>query len=598
MNLPHLSEAALAQYAAPHIIERGREYYEQGRVISLILRGTTLSAEVEGSEEFPYLVRYVFEADGSIEVSCTCPYDWGGWCKHLVAVYLALIHQPNAIEERPPLERLLADLTREQLQAVVLKLAEHDPSLVETVERTLDLLRPVVVQTATQTQANISPSTRRVVIDPKAVRRQVRSAIHSLDRMRSSEAYWHVGAAVGEVRHLLDQVMTLIHTDQGRDALPVLEAITETYLDEWTTFDDSDGEASGFFFDLGPAWTEALLSADLDHEERRAWADRLNEWQEDLSDYGVDDAFECAATAALQGWDYPPLQRVLHGEITRQGAWQGEPPPYADDLTRARLSLLERRGRFQEYLFLAEAEGQDVAYTTMLVRLNRVQEAMDYGLRGLGTPQDALALATALSEHGEREHSLRIAEHGLALEGPKAPLATWLREQAITLNRRELALTAAEYAFCAEITLDNYLRVADLAGEQWPERRLKLLASARSTRSLSAEGRVTVFLHEKLFDDAIAALEPYASHELIARVADAVLTERPEWVIQISRQQAASIMDSGKAQYYHSAANWLKKAREAYRVLNRETEWRVYLSELLRKHGRKYKLVPLLEALR
>ena len=102
--------------------------------------------------------------------------------------------------------------------------------------------------------------------------------------------------------------------------------------------------------------------------------------------------------ATEQGWNYPPLMRILQGEITDKGAWEDEAPSYADALAIARLNVLERQGRFQEYLYLAEAEGQTERYVTMLVRLGRVQEAVDYGLQYLGTTEEALALAKALRE--------------------------------------------------------------------------------------------------------------------------------------------------------------------------------------------------------
>ena len=76
MPFPPITEKSLHQAASPEIVERGRAYYEQGRVTSPVLRGTTLYAEVEGSEVFPYLVRCIFGADNSIEASCTCPYGW------------------------------------------------------------------------------------------------------------------------------------------------------------------------------------------------------------------------------------------------------------------------------------------------------------------------------------------------------------------------------------------------------------------------------------------------------------------------------------------------------------------------------------------
>ena len=117
-------------------------------------------------------------------------------------------------------------------------------------------------------------------------------------------------------------------------------------------------------------------------------------------------------------------------------------------------------------------------------------------------------------------------------------------------------------------------------------------------KSYYPQGPVDIFLHEGLIDDAIAALQPYASHTLVEQVVDAALETRPDWVIQACRQQAEPIMNEGRAQLYHAAARWLAKARTAYRAMGREEEWQTYLSELLTRHGRKYKLVPMLQALR
>ena len=501
-------------------------------------------------------------------------------------------------DARPALESQLAGLSREQLQSLLLKLAEQEPSLIPTIEKQVTMLRTSSSQPTTPLpQAAREPPP---VVDTKVIRRQVRSSIHSLDRIRSSEAYWQVGAVVGEIGQLVDQAWALIKADDGRQALKVLEAITEEYLGEWENLDDSDGEASGFFSDLGPAWTEAVLSADLTREEREGWADRFSAWQEELDDYGVDEAFDAPQTAALDGWDYPPLQRVLQGSITEQGAWEGEAPYYADELTEARLNILERRGRWQEYLYLAEAEGHTEEYVTMLVRLGRVEEAIAYGLKYLATTEEALALAKALYEHGEHEQSLQMAEHGLSLEGRKASLAKWLRDQALSMGEKSRALPAAEAAFRDEISLENYQRVAEIAGEQWPERRRELLDYARQAKSSYPKGQLDVFLHEGLIEDAIGALDPYASHTLVEQVVDAALQAQShlDWVIEACRKQAEYIMDRGKADLYYSAATWLAKARKAYHLLGREGEWQTYLNELLNQHGRKYKLVPMLKALR
>jgi uncharacterized Zn finger protein len=489
------------------------------------------------------------------------------------------------------LKDLLSGLDREQLQGLLLKLAEREPILINVIEELVGLPEPI------SPKMTVSPTTaspRRAQADAKAVRRQVRSTLHSLDRMRSSEAYWHVSAVVNEVRQLLEQGWTLIQADDGRSALSLLEAITEAYVSDWTNLDDSDGEASGFFQDLGPIWTEALLSADLSSKERKIWVNKLETWQQEIDDYGVEEVFAAAHEAALRGWDDPQLQHVLQGTRIENDSWNGEVP----ELTAARLHVLERRRRLQEYLHLARAEGQSEAYVTMLVHLGRTQEAAAYGREYLETAQEALTLAKALYDRGESEQGLQIAEEGLLLQGPKASLAKWLRDEAATVGERTRALTAAEVAFREELSLANYLRVAEIAREQWPELRANLLEYVRRMKSYVPQGQVDVFLHEGLIDDAIAAVEPNATHTLVERVADAAMKSHPAWVIKACQQQAEPFMDEGKAQYYRTAANWLAKARTAYRNMGREEEWRMYLSELLDRHRRKYKLVPMLEALR
>lgn len=320
-------------------------------------------------------------------------------------------------------------------------------------------------------------------------------------------------------------------------------------------------------------------------------------WRKKLGDSVIDDSFEMAIAAVVQGWDYPPLVQVLQGTITDKGAWDEEAPDYADELTLARLNVLKRRGRWQEYLYLAQAEGQLELYNIMLVHLGRIQEAMDYGLNYVSTPPEALAIAQALYEHDQSEQSIQIAQHGLTLEGSKADLMKWLRDQAVAMGKKELALTSAERAFYEELSLENYLQVAQIAGEQWPERRAVLLDALRQPKSFYQSGKVDVFLHEGLIDDAIAIVESSENHTLIERVVATALTLRPDWVIQVCQRQAEYIINKGQTKYYARAVNWLEKARTTYRALDREEQWQTYLSGLLSLHWRKSTLVPMLKAL-
>ncbi|MGI8915940.1 MAG: SWIM zinc finger domain-containing protein, partial [Chloroflexota bacterium] len=120
----------------------------------------------------------------------------------------------------------------------------------------------------------------------------------------------------------------------------------------------------------------------------------------------------------------------------------------------------------------------------------------------------------------------------------------------------------------------------------------------RGPSSYYPHGQVDIFLHEGLLDDAIAAVDQGATHELVERVVDAVLATHPDWAIQMSRRQAEAIMNAAKAQYYVAAAGWLRRMRTAYQATGREADWQSYLQTLLEHHRRKRNLMPLLTALR
>ncbi|MBO0794089.1 MAG: hypothetical protein J2P36_24500, partial [Ktedonobacteraceae bacterium] len=468
----HLTEASLLRYASAETFQHGRNCYQQNTVVTPVLYGTRLLAEVKEGTSKPAWVCCLFQHDGSIIATCTCQNVWAGWCKHIVAACLVLLHQPENVKQRPALEQMLETFSRDALQALMVKLAGTTPYLAEAIDKETVARQPMLPQPSSiATSPTPAPHPK---VDSKAIRRQVRSAIHSLNRMRSSEAYWHVSEVVGEVEDIAQQALAVLASGNGYGALAVLEAVTDEYADEWINLDDSDGYAGELFGQLGQLWAEVLLSTELSRKERKHWADRLSTWQRRVEDYGVDDAFTLAIGAAIHGWGdriTQPIGTTDEGEIV----WDEETPWYAKDLAHIQLRILERQGRFQEYLALAQETGQTSAYLTMLVRLDRAQQAVEYGRTSLATAEEALVLARALCEHGEREESLQIAEQGLTLEGRKAELAGWLRDQAEAMERHELALVAAEQAFHAQINLEHYRHAARLAGAQWGIRKMALL---------------------------------------------------------------------------------------------------------------------------
>lgn len=588
MPQPQLSETAIRSLASDQSFARGQEYFRTGAVVELEWRGDTLLARVAGSEYEPYQITVRLDAGGIVEAECTCPYDWGGYCKHIVATLLAYIHRPEQVTERPTIAMLLADLDRETLIDLLADLVDNHPHLADWLETEVAVLRDQPSQ-----RAGVGPRERQAPLDPAPFRRQAQAIFRGAEDWRS------VSGAASQIQELVGRAEPFLAAGDGRNALVILEAITEVYVDQWFEFDDSDGELGSVFADLGSAFAEAILSADLSVEERRAWEKKLTRWQAEVEEYGIDEAFDSAIGAAKFGWDYLPLQRVMQGHVTREGAWEGKPPWYADELAVARLNVLERQGRLEEYIHLAEAEGQTSRYVTMLVQVGRIQEAVTYGLESLGMADEALILAQALREHDHMQDALRIAERGLALQGSVTPLARWLRDLAAGLANTDLALKAAKAAFNASLSLGDYQAVQPLAGDTWSQLKEELLKHLAS-RGSNVSAKVDIYVYEGMLEQAIKVVDedPYVWYGTVEKVVDAAWQSHPDWVIRVCKKQAEPIMDEGKSQHYHHALRWLSKARQAYLAAGREAELRAYLDELIAKHARRRSLRPGLEALR
>jgi uncharacterized Zn finger protein len=528
----------------------------------------------------------------------------------VVAVLLACLRAPDAISERPALETLLAELSREQLQALLLKLAKGRPDISDLIDSQVQLLsRPTIINAT----ATSPPRQRTTELNPEPFRRQVRSAMHTLDRMRSSEAYWHIGSVVNEVVQVAEQARPFIENGDARSALAILDSVTSAYMQEWEMLDDSDGEASGFFGELAPLWTEALLCGELTLDEREKWESELDAWQGELSDYGVDNVFEAAIAAARQGWDDPALVRVLQGELPPQRPWEHETPDDASELTEARLRVLERQGRTQEYLNLALAKNQLDSYLTMLAQLGRIGEALEFGLRHLHSSSEVLTVAQAFHARGAVAEALRLAGYGLSLPEAepvpaygyylppshgRAQLGRWLRDQARAVGEHQQALAAAQVVQHVQPTLADYQALRELASENWPGMRDKVLAALRQAEQRHAQEAVNIYLHEGLIDDAIRVAENGSSYgDVLERVADAAISTHAVWVIERGRKQAEATIARTQAKYYPHAAQWLERVRNAYKAAGRSDEWHSYLNELLETHKRKTSLMPLLRKL-
>ena len=90
-TLETLTHSDLKSVLKSKILSRARGYV--GQVRDGVRKGKTLTAEVRGSRL--YQVEVDVEPSG-ITAHCSCPYNWGGYCKHIGAVLLKWIESPGS----------------------------------------------------------------------------------------------------------------------------------------------------------------------------------------------------------------------------------------------------------------------------------------------------------------------------------------------------------------------------------------------------------------------------------------------------------------------------------------------------------------------
>ncbi len=585
MALP-ISETTIQHNATDNSFHKGENYYHQGAVIDLVQRGNTIHAEVEGSEVAPYHVSLQFDAGGITAAICTCPYDYEGWCKHIVAAALTWIRQPDRLELRPTLPQLLDRLDHSQTQRLVQALVEEQPELIDAVDRQVMLMSNPVPPTQVHTR-------RRTTLDVAPFRRQVKHILR--EGVRSLEDGDEDDPFTEQLMGVIEKAQAFARSEDGNSAIAILEAVSEACVDEWDDISDYGGDSFPITESLDEAWTEAILSAELSPPAVVDLRVMLEEWQDAL---GGD--FSMSLAALQQGWTDPDLQRALQG--SRYSDPERLNTPFAQDLALIRLQILDRQGRQTEYLNLAQAEGLMLQYLTRLAEIGNLDEVMEAARSRMSTAEEAFALAKTLREQNHLSEALAIAQAGLPLPGNcRYDLASWTSELAEGLGDHETALHASILAFQIQPSFSDYQLVSHLAADRWDSIKPDLLKALRQSQEWRArDAKVDIFLDEGLLDDAIQAVrsDNYYRSELVHRVMQAAASTHPDWVIEAARKRAEPIMEQGKADRYQEAVRWLQEVKAAYVQSGQEAGWTTYFSHIQSIHIRKRKLMDLFKQLR
>ena len=138
MQYPDLTEDQIQERCTKQVFARGEDYFHNEAIENAIFHDHTLSANCYGSEDTPYRVSVELTPTGIADAECSCPYDWGGDCKHIIALLLTYIHEPDEIHSLEPILTAIAEKPRATLLRIISELLKREPALVPIVKTYTD----------------------------------------------------------------------------------------------------------------------------------------------------------------------------------------------------------------------------------------------------------------------------------------------------------------------------------------------------------------------------------------------------------------------------------------------------------------------------
>ncbi len=318
-KLPRLTETDIRNLASAKSFERGETYYRDGAVLDPICQEAHLRAKCEGSDYEPYQASATLAKNGIAETSCTCPYDYGGICKHIVALLLTYVHEPQSFRFIPPLSKLLAGRNREELIALIGEMIKREPELLSLVE----------LSSATEQATQGKP------LDVAAYRRQARRALRHKNE--------HV--VEKELRALREPAARSAKAGDWLNAGAIYHAVLDEAVrgyDDMLREIDEDGGIAIIIDEFALGLSQCLKKSKADAETRRAWLEAL--LQAELTDIemGGIDLAPSAREAVLENandeeWEW--IEERLSAAISQSHDWGREA------LTRFLAAGQKRHGR-------------------------------------------------------------------------------------------------------------------------------------------------------------------------------------------------------------------------------------------------------------
>ncbi|MCB0397894.1 MAG: SWIM zinc finger family protein [Flavobacteriales bacterium] len=236
------------QFIEDTILKRGLSYFKKGQVQEVEETSSgQYEAVVQGTEE--YRVRLQIKDHAVTHHLCSCPYDQGPVCKHIVAVIFYLQQetlglQPDASKEKPQRKKRPATETRKKRKTVAGKVDELLGNISH--DELKDFVRQKAAESSPFRNTLLSAFAHQNTDESQGdYNKQIRSILRQAAG-RDGFIPWSATGHVGRMMHGL-MVTARNHFDRGnfQSAIFISCAMLEEMTKAFQFADDSNGDIGG-----------------------------------------------------------------------------------------------------------------------------------------------------------------------------------------------------------------------------------------------------------------------------------------------------------------------------------------------------------------
>lgn len=537
---------------------KGYQSYLNHALTEPTLSESVLRAWCHGSRRSPYRVEPTLCPTGGksartlADTFCSCPR--GGSCKHVVALLLIWLREPESFIVRSRLMGRLSTKSHEELISLLEQLMRRQPDIEPLVEVLIEL--PLVSPAQEEKQ---SGKGRERTLDPSAIQSQVDSAFYD-----AGEGW----EAAGLVECL--NVQSLLPQEEQLDPEDREELLTALF-DLWKFGNNYGGVEATI------AATIAQKATKQEQERVEAWLRREMKPEHDSS----------------SRWHNPS---IVHFLVTLKQAGGSSEEDVLDEYRNAGL-----------YKELAEK----------CLQLGRVNAALEIAQANVTEPMDVTRFAELVLKLGEtwREQTLALVETKLnevehtTKDNPKHFTSAhagdtyrhWLSEKYLLYGKAKQALDIERVRFQINPQETTYHSVQSAARAKsqpealWSGLRPQLLQTLEQQNRWGA--LVSIYLQEGEVGLALSALaemehtpttSPYGygyhagvvSSQQQVQVAQAAEEHYPNDAIRLYKRVVQTLIGERGRESYRQAASYLTRIKLLYQKQGPESEWLTYMTNL------------------